>query len=219
MARIDLAEREITLKLVYYGPALSGKTTNLRNIHERAEAQSRGRMLVLDTQADRTLFFDLLPLHFTAEDGFVVRVRVYTVPGQVMHNATRKVVLQDVDGVAFVADSRVSETSAVNDAFANLRENLRENGIDPDKVPVVVQMNKRDLPNVRAPEELAPLQQRGKPVLTASALHDEGVLPTFFALCRLTFEELDRRHGLSRRFGLTVEFFLRELAALFGNRL
>jgi mutual gliding-motility protein MglA len=216
---IDEERRELSIKLVYYGPALSGKTTNLQKLHARATAQSRGRLMTLDTQQDRTLFFDLLPLHFTAKDGAVVKLRVYTVPGQVMHNATRRVVLDNVDGVAFVADSRVSETGAVNEAFANLRQNLRENGLDPDKVPLVVQMNKRDLPNVRSTEELAPLEQRGKPVFAASALRDEGVLPTFFGLCKLTFEELDRRHGIARRFQLSPEAFLVEVAALFGKRL
>ncbi len=216
---IDDERRELSLKLVYYGPALSGKTTNLQKLHARAAAQSRGRLMSLDTQQDRTLFFDLLPLHFTAEDGVVVKIRVFTVPGQVMHNATRRVVLQGVDGIAFIADSRVSETGAVNDAFANLRHNLRENGLDPERVPIVVQLNKRDLPNVRGPEELSLLEQRGKPVFTACALNDEGVLPTFIGLCKLTFEELDRRHDLARRFGLASDSFLRELAALFGKHL
>jgi len=223
---IDLERRELAIKLVYYGPALSGKTTNLQKLHARAEAQSRGRLLSLDTQQDRTLFFDLLPLHFRAgapgsgaTEPVVVKLRVYTVPGQVEHNATRKVVLQNADGIAFIADSRVSEIQAANEAFMNLKHNLRENGIDPDTMPMVLQFNKRDLPNVRTSEELARLEERGRPVYAACALRDEGVLATFFGLCKVTWDDLDRRHDLTARFGLAADAVLREVAALFGKRL
>jgi signal recognition particle receptor subunit beta len=216
---LDLDRRELAIKLVYYGPALSGKTTNLQMLHARAEAQSRGKLLSLDTQQDRTLFFDLLPLHFrSGAEPVVVKLRVYTVPGQVEHNATRKVVLQSVDGVAFVADSRVSETEAASAAFANLKHNLRDNGLDPEAVPMVLQFNKRDLPDVRSTEELARLERRGRPVYAACALRDEGVLTTFFGLCKVTWDDLERRHGLAASLGLTPDGFLREVAALFGKR-
>jgi signal recognition particle receptor subunit beta len=217
---IDPDRRELSIKLVYYGPALSGKTTNLRKLHARAEAQSRGRLLLLDTQNDRTLFFDLLPLHFRAAAAdVVVKLRVYTVPGQVVHNATRKVVLLGADGIAFIADSRVSETDAANAAFANLKQNLREHGLDPDATPMVLQFNKRDLPDVRTSEELALLEEKGRPVFAACALRDEGVLPTFLGLCKVTWEALERRHDVSTKFGLSREGFLSEVAALFGKRL
>jgi signal recognition particle receptor subunit beta len=216
--RLDPDKRELAIKLVYYGPPESGKTTNLQKLHARAEAHNRGRMLTLDTQADRTLFFDLLPLHFRAGD-MVVQIRVYTVPGQVSHNATRKVVLKDADGIAFVADSRLSETEANNAAFANLKENLRENGLDPEDIPLVVQWNKRDLPGVRSDEEIARLATPSRPVLGASALRDEGVLKTFFTLVELTWDDLDRRHELSGRHGLARAELLARVGALFGKRL
>src|SRR5262249_38968226 len=143
----------------------------------------------------------------------------YTVPGQVEHNATRKVVLQNADGIAFVADSRVSETEAANEAFANLKHNLRENGIEPERVPMVLQFNKRDLPDIRSSEEPARLEERGRPVYAATALRDEGVLATFFGLCKVTWDELERRHRLNEQLGLSGDAFLREVAALFGKRL
>jgi mutual gliding-motility protein MglA len=216
--RLDPEKRELTLKLVYYGPALSGKTTNLKKLHARAQAHGRGRMLTLDTQADRTLFFDLLPLHFRSGD-MVVKIRVYTVPGQVTHNATRKIVLKDADGIVFVADSRVSQTETNNAAFANLKENLRENGLDPDAVPLVVQWNKRDLADVRSDEEIARLGSGGRPALGACALRDEGVLRTFFTLVELVWDDLDRRHEISRHHGLARGELLARVGALFGKRL
>jgi mutual gliding-motility protein MglA len=216
--RLDPEKRELSLKLVYYGPALSGKTTNLQKLHARAAAQSRGRLLSLDTQADRTLFFDLLPLHLTA-GGMVVKIRVYTVPGQPMHNATRKVVLQDADGVAFIADARVEETETNHEAFLHLKENLREHGVDPEAMPIVLQYNKRDLPGARNEAELARLGTPARPVFSACALRDEGVLKTFFALVTLTWDALERRHGLAERHGVERADLLEKVGALFGKRL
>jgi mutual gliding-motility protein MglA len=217
VAHIDFREREITLKLVYYGPALSGKTTNLRCLHEHAAAQSRGRLLVLDSAADRTLFFDLLPLHFTASNA-TGKLKVYTVPGQVIHNTTRKLVLTDVDGIAFIADSQLSAARDNNDAYANLKHNLRELGMDPRDIPVVVQFNKRDLPNVRSTVEIQ-TEEDGRPVYTASALRDEGVLPTFFGLCKLTWDALEKRHQVSDRMGIGRDEVLLKLGALFGKKI
>jgi mutual gliding-motility protein MglA len=217
VAHIDFREREIALKLVYYGPALSGKTTNLRCLHEHAEAQSRGRLLVLDSAADRTLFFDLLPLHFTASDA-TVKLKVYTVPGQVIHNTTRKLVLTDVDGIAFIADSQLSAARDNNEAYANLKHNLRELGMDPRDIPVVVQFNKRDLPNVRSTIEIQS-EQEGRPVYTASALRDEGVLPTFFGLCKLSWDAVEKRHQVSARMGIGRDEVLLKLGALFGKKI
>jgi signal recognition particle receptor subunit beta len=217
---LSLERREIGIKLVYCGAAHSGKTTNLKRLHARAAAQSRGRLLSLDAQSDRTIFFDLLPLHFRVPSGDVtVRLRVYTVPGQPMHNATRRVVLQNVDGIVFVADSRTSEIDVTSQAFQNVKENLRENGVDPDTVPLVLQFNKRDLPDVRHEEELLKLESRGRPVVAACAARDEGVLRSFLAAVKLTWDDLDRRHGLGARFGVSPEELLAEVAALFGKRL
>src|SRR6185369_11690490 len=161
MAQVDFQHREIAIKLVYYGPALSGKTTNLQQIHARMDAKRRGRLLTLDTKEDRTLYFDLLPLAFKSQTGVTVKVKLFTVPGQVMHNTTRKMVLQDCDGVAFIADSQIAETKNNNESFANLRQNLRENRLDPE-TPIVIQFNKRDLPKVRTDEEIKKLASRGK---------------------------------------------------------
>jgi hypothetical protein len=135
-----------------------------------------------------------------------------------MHDATRKVVLAGVDGVAFIADARVSELQATNEAFQNLRDNLRENGLDPEAVPIVLQFNKRDLPGGRSDEELRRLETRGRPVFGASAVRDEGVLGTFLALVALTWDELERRHGLGARLGIGREGLLGKVDAVFGRR-
>lgn len=211
---IDLPRGELAIKLVYCGPALSGKTTNLARLSAGAAAHSRGRLLSPGPAGERTLFFDLLPLHFRLA-GLVVKIRVYTVPGQEMHRAARKLVLAGVDGIAFVADSRVSEAGVASSALADLRSSLTELGLEPGSIPIVFQFNKRDLPDVRSSTELAALDAPERPVFAASALHGDGVLPTFFGLCRATWESLDRRHGLCDRFGLSTDSFLRELAALF----
>jgi signal recognition particle receptor subunit beta len=215
---LDTQQREISIKLVYYGPALSGKTTNLQKLHAAAEAQSRGRLMSLDTTADRTLFFDLLPLHFKA-GGVSVKLKIYTVPGQVMHNATRKIVLRGADGVAFIADSRLAEQQANHEAFSNLKQNLREIGLEPDEIPLIVQYNKRDLPDVCSDADLArAAEQQRAPVLTASAIKGEGVLTTFFALARSTWDYLEKRHSLATTFGLAKDDFLAKLGGLFGKK-
>jgi signal recognition particle receptor subunit beta len=217
--QLDFAARELTIKLVYYGPALSGKTTNIQKLHARVAKDARGRLLMLDTHADRTLFFDLLPIHFRAEGGLSIKLKLYTVPGQVMHNATRRVVLQGADGVAFIADSQLSETAANNEAFENLRENLRAHGAEPDATPTVIQFNKRDLPadSIRSEAELDRLARRGRePVFKASALKGEGVLSTFLALARLSFEDLERRYQLQEKFGVSAEQFMHSVQAHFG---
>jgi mutual gliding-motility protein MglA len=216
---IDFSAREITIKLVYYGPALAGKTTNLRMLHARAAAQS-GRLMSLDTEKDRTLFFDLLPLRFRSpRSGSTVRLKIYTVPGQVIHNATRRIVLRGVDGVVFVADSQLREADANNTSFANLRQNLLDNGLDPNLMPTVIQYNKRDLPDICTEAELAQLNTReDRPVFGATAVRDEGVLPTFFACARLAWDALDRRGEVMRRLGLDRGEFFERLGVVFGNR-
>jgi signal recognition particle receptor subunit beta len=219
--QLDFAQREVTIKLVYYGPAMSGKTTNLQKLHARVAENSRGRLMMLDTHADRTLFFDLLPIHFRIAGGLSIKLKLYTVPGQVMHNATRKVVLQSADGVAFIADSQVAEKHHNNESFANLRENLREHGLDPDQTPIVIQFNKRDLDAsvIRSDEDIARLALKGRePVFKASALRGEGVLPTFLGLARLTWDDLERKYQLAEKFGIRADEFLAQLKIHFGTR-
>lgn len=205
--QLDFAAREVTIKLVYYGPALSGKTTNLAALHGRAGPEARGRLMTLETQDDRTLFFDLLPLTFRSKDGDVsLRIKLYTVPGQPIHAATRRLVLQGADGVAFIADSRVTELQRTAEAFHDLRQNLRENKIELARLPVVIQFNKRDLPDVRSDEELARLAVQGKePVFRAIATRGIGVVETFVCLLWLTWRSLDASHQLSRKLQIDGE--------------
>jgi len=215
--QVDFHAREITVKLVYYGPALSGKTTNLQAIHQLVTAETAGRLMTLETQDDRTLFFDLLPLTFAGGQNLQVRFKLFTVPGQVMHNATRRLVLQGADGTAFIADSQVSETKANQQAFLNMRENLQENGIDPDTHPVVVQFNKRDLPLIRTDEEIDRLATRGRePVFKAIATRGVGVIETFIGLTELTWRHLEATHQLYDKFGLHPDEFLDEVRERLG---
>jgi len=212
--QFDFKAKELTVKLVYYGPALSGKTTNLQAIHRLVSAESSGRLMTLDTRDDRTLFFDLLPLSFQTSSGVQIRLKLFTVPGQVIHNATRRLVLQGADGVAFIADSQRSETKANQVAFVNMRENLLENGLAADKFPVVIQFNKRDMPDVRSDEELDRMAQRGRePVFKAVALRGVGVMETFFGLLELTWRSLEAEHQLSVKFGIDPDTFLEEVRA------
>jgi signal recognition particle receptor subunit beta len=214
MAQVDFQHREIAIKLVYYGPALSGKTTNLQKIHERMDPKRRGRLLTLDTKEDRTLYFDLLPLAFKSASGVTCKVKLFTVPGQVLHNTTRKVVLQGCDGVAFIADSQIAETKNNNESFANLRQNLKENRLDQENIPIVIQFNKRDLPDSKTDAELQETRARGKePVIGAVAIRGEGVLETLYAVLQLAYRKMDEQAGLSRNIGLTEAEFLKLIFA------
>jgi signal recognition particle receptor subunit beta len=209
--QLNFAGREITIKLVYYGPALSGKTTNLRALHQLTTEDSRGRLMTLETRDDRTLFFDMLPLNIKAEDshGMSVRVKVFTVPGQVLHAATRRLVLQGADGVAFIADSQVTETENNAASFLDLRANLKELGVSIKDTPIVIQFNKRDLPNIRQDAEIEALAERGRePVFKAVAVSGEGVLETFFGLLDRTWQKLDAEHQLSSKVGIDSASFL-----------
>lgn len=210
--QLNFAGREVTIKLVYYGPALSGKTTNLRALHQLTAEDSRGRLMTLETRDDRTLFFDMLPLVVRAEEGgggMSVRVKVFTVPGQVLHAATRRLVLQGADGVAFIADSQVSETENNAASFLDLRANLKELGLALKDMPVVIQFNKRDLANIRPDSEIAELAAKGRePVFKATAVSGEGVLETFFGLLNCTWEKLEAEHQLSTKIGIQEGSFL-----------
>lgn len=201
--QLDFQARELTIKLVYYGPALSGKTTNLQAIHRLMDPDGRGRLMTLETRDDRTLFFDLLPLTFKTESGLKVRVKLFTVPGQVIHNSTRKLVLQGADGVAFIADSQTQEVRANQASFKDLRKNLKDTGLKPSDMPLVIQYNKRDLPNIRSEEEIARMAARGKEkIFLATAVHGAGVFETFMGLVEETWTHLEQEHGLRERFGL-----------------
>jgi signal recognition particle receptor subunit beta len=209
--QINFGGREVTIKLVYYGPALSGKTTNLRALHQLTTEESRGRLMTLETRDDRTLFFDMLPLVFRPEssdgrpslNGMSLRIKIFTVPGQVLHASTRRLVLQGADGVAFVADSQLSETENNAASFLDLRQNLKELGFSLKELPLVIQFNKRDLERVRSDDEIVVLAQRGKePVFKATAVHGRGVIETFFGLLHLTWTKLDAEHQLGKMIGI-----------------
>ncbi|MFO0586326.1 MAG: gliding motility protein [Polyangiaceae bacterium] len=216
--QLDFVAREVTIKLVYYGPALSGKTSNLVALHGLAGNDTRGRLMTLETQNDRTLFFDLLPLTFRSKDGDVsLRIKLFTVPGQPMHAATRRLVLQGADGIALIADSRISETQRNADSFMDLKQNLKDNGLELSKMPLVIQFNKRDLPGIRSDADLARHAAKGKePVFKAVATQGLGVVETFVGLLFLTYRTLDRTHDLSRRLGIDGEDLVRTAAQQLG---
>ena len=218
--QIDFAAREMTIKLVYYGPALSGKTTNLQSLHAQSEDATRGRLMTLETRDDRTLFFDLLPLTFKSDKAFSVRLKLFTVPGQVIHASTRRLVLQGADGVAFIADSQLSETQNNASAFRDLKANLKSSSATELRdMPLVIQFNKRDLPAIRTSAELDEQAKKGKePVFTATATRGDGVVETFIGLLFLTWSALDRQHDLSKKFGLDADAFLTEVCARLGDK-
>lgn len=202
----------MVLKLVYYGPALSGKTTNLLRLNDLLTGEGRSELMVLDTSEDRTIFFDLLPFFLVAPSGLKIKVKVYTVPGQVRHDVTRKAVLQRADGVAFIADSQIAEAANNVSSFDNLEKNLAVVGLDIEKLPLVVQFNKRDLHNTISDEEIErSWSPTGIPVYMASALQGWGVVETFRALARSVYENIDGAHGLAERHGLEQELFVRSL--------
>jgi mutual gliding-motility protein MglA len=219
--QLNFAAREVAIKLVYYGPALSGKTTNLKALHELVQEKSRGRLMTLETKDDRTLFFDMLPLVFKAESetgAMSLRVKVFTVPGQVVHASTRRLVLQGADGVVFVADSQVSETENNAESFLDLRANLKEMGRSLSEVPMVIQFNKRDLPNIRSDDEIDDLARRGRdPVFKACAMNGLGVLESFFGLLDRAWKRLDTEHDLSTKLGMPPTAFLEMAAASLGH--
>jgi signal recognition particle receptor subunit beta len=194
MAFINYSAREINCKLVYYGPGLCGKTTNLKYIYEKTAADAKGKMISLATETERTLFFDFLPLALGEIRGFKTRFHLYTVPGQVFYDASRKLILKGVDGVVFVADSQEERFEANVESLENLKANLREQGYDYDKIPVVIQYNKRDLPNAVAVESLREsLNPTGKiPDFEAAAQSGKGVFETLKALARLVLQELKK---------------------------
>lgn len=214
MALVDFAERQLTLKLVYYGPPLSGKTSNLRALYGAVDKLNRGRLMTLDTRDDRTLFFDLLPIFFRAS-GFSFRIKVYTVPGQPVHEATRKVVLAGADGVVFVADSRPDQQEANRQSWQSLAANLKTLALD--KIPVIVQYNKRDLPGAISLETADHFGDPKRTLLMASAKQGDGVVSTFFELVGKTWEFLDQDLKLAEKLGIDSVAFRKAVAEHVGT--
>jgi len=193
MSFINYASREINCKIVYYGPGLCGKTTNLQYIYQKTAPEAKGKMISLATETERTLFFDFLPLTLGEIRGFKTRFHLYTVPGQVFYDASRKLILKGVDGVVFVADSQEERMDANTESLDNLRINLKEQGYDLDKLPYVVQYNKRDLDNIVTIEELRrELNPTGVPDFEACATVGEGVFETLKAVAKLILIDLKK---------------------------
>ncbi len=194
MVFFNYATMQMAAKIVYYGPGLCGKTTNLQHIYQKTSNKSRGEMVSLETETDRTLFFDLLPLDVGNIAGFKTRLQLYTVPGQVFYNSTRKLVLRGVDGIVFVADSQSPMLDANLESFNNLKANLAELGLNVDEIPLVFQFNKRDLKNILPVEDMnRHLNQRGLPFFEASALSGNGVFETLKGISKATLIMLRRR--------------------------
>ncbi len=193
MSFINFAAREINCKIVYYGPGLGGKTTNLQYIYDRTGDRQKGKMISLATETERTLFFDFLPLDLGTVRGFKTRFHLYTVPGQVFYDASRKLILRGVDGVVFVADSQEERMDANLEALDNLQDNLREHGYEFTRIPYVLQLNKRDLPNVLPVDSLRKdLCKREEPVFEAVAFQGAGVFETLKEVARQVLVELKK---------------------------
>jgi mutual gliding-motility protein MglA len=191
MSMINYASREINCKIVYYGPGLCGKTTNLEYIYEKVSPTTRGKLISLATETERTLFFDFLPVDLGAIRGFKTRFHLYTVPGQVYYNASRKLILKGVDGVVFVGDSQVERLDANIESMHNLYENLAEYGLDLREIPFIIQYNKRDLPNISSLDELQrELNPSGVPYHEAVAVRGIGVFDTLKAVSKLVIKSL-----------------------------
>lgn len=193
MSFINYASREINCKLVYYGPGLCGKTTNLQYIYKKVNPDSRGKLISLATETERTLFFDFLPLELGTIRGFKTRFHLYTVPGQVFYDASRKLILKGADGVVFVADSQAERMESNIESLSNLEGNLAEQGMNLDKIPLVLQYNKRDLPNIVPLEELQQaLNHRNVPWYEAVAPQGIGVFETLKAAAKLVLQEMKK---------------------------
>jgi signal recognition particle receptor subunit beta len=194
MTFINYAAREINCKIVYYGPGLCGKTTNIQFIYDKTGTAAKGKLISLATESERTLFFDFLPIELGTIRGFRTRFHLYTVPGQVFYDASRKLILKGVDGVVFVADSQEARMDANLESLRNLKENLREHGVVFDKVPYVLQVNKRDLPTaVPLPEIDKALRQKDEPMFEAVASRGTGVFETLKAVVKTVLMDLNTR--------------------------
>lgn len=214
VAQVDFHERQLTQKLVYFGPPRSGKTTNLRALYGKVDAAGRGRLMTLDTRDDRTLFFDLLPLFFRTT-ALSLRIKIYTVPGQPMHDATRRVVLQGADGVVFIADSSPSQIAANRESWAGMCRILGDLGMQ--SIPIIVQYNKRDLADAVPLADCDPFDLPDRKLYPASAVAGTGVLSTFFGVLGASWDALDAALRVSQHFGLPRETFLRSVCAHVGG--
>jgi len=209
MAELDERQKKIVAKVVYYGPALSGKTTNLMQLHDILNPSRCAELMTFETKGDRTLFFDLLPLMVKSESDFRIKIKLFTVPGQVAHDATRKAVLSRADAVVFVADSQISQSMSNFESFDNLEKNIARVGLDFENLPLVIQFNKRDLKDIISEEEvLERWQPTGLPITFASAIYGEGVKETFEAILEQTYQSLDSVHGLKKLYLVSQEDFL-----------
>ncbi|HSL16544.1 MAG TPA: ADP-ribosylation factor-like protein [Methylomirabilota bacterium] len=194
MSFINYAAREINVKIVFYGPGLGGKTTNLQYIYEKSNPQQKGKLISLATETDRTLFFDFLPLDLGSVRGFKTRFHLYPVPGQVFYDASRKLILKGVDGVVFVADSQEARMDANIESLRNLEDNLAENGFDLKTIPFVLQFNKRDLPTAVPVDQMyRTLNYKGEPTFEAIAVQGMGVFETLKAVAKQVLYDLRRR--------------------------
>lgn len=208
----DEHNNKLVAKLVYYGPALGGKTTNLRRLHSDLAPARRGEIMTLETRNDRTLFFDLLPVGFTAPSGLLIKFKLFTVPGQVAHDGTRKAVLSRADGVVFVADSQRSQSAHNDKSFQSLVEGCARVGLDVETLPLVMQYNKRDLPEILTETEIRKHVGAVRwPLIFSNALTGDGVRATLLALLGEVYPSLDRQCRLAERHGVTLDYFLRSV--------
>lgn len=196
MSFLNYSTREINFKVVYYGPGLSGKTTNIKAIYNKVKSDSKGKLVSLATETERTLFFDFFPLDLGTVKGYKVRFHLYTVPGQIYYSSSRKLIMKGVDGVVFVADSQRERFEANVESLNDMHQNLREYNIDFETLPYVLQLNKRDLPNITpANELLSALRKRDEPVIEAMALKGEGVVETLKAISKLIMIDVKKKLG------------------------
>lgn len=220
MAEYSTEDKKLSVKVVFYGPALSGKTSNLMQLHSTLMPERMGELMVLETRDDRTLFFDMLPLGLRGESGLDLRIKLYTVPGQVQHDSTRKAVLSRADGVIFVADSQRNQQDNNAMAFDNLEKNLQKVGLDIETLPLAVQFNKRDLTDIIAEEVL---QQRWSetpwsPLSMASALRGFGVVETYQRLLGMLYKALDKEFSLGNAHGIHRDRFVGQLSLSGASR-
>ncbi len=194
MSFLNYSTREINFKIVYYGPGLSGKTTNIKQIYEKIKSENKGKLVSLATETERTLFFDFFPLDLGQIKGYKVKFHLYTVPGQIYYSSSRKLILKGVDGLVFVADSQRERFEANIESIEDMFENLREYKLDFDKMPYVLQLNKRDLPNITPVDELIPvLRKKNEPVVEAVATTGDGVIDTLKQISKLVMIDVKRK--------------------------
>ncbi len=216
MPILNYTSKEITVKIVYYGPALSGKTTNVKYIARILPQERKGKMVTLPTKEDRTLFFDFLPFSLGGKAGYKIRLQLYTVPGQVIYDSTRRLVLQGADGVVFVADSQKALLENDIESLENMKANLKKNGLNYYKIPLVLQYNKRDLPNILSVEKLDDvLNELSRPSVPAIAIRGEGVVETLAKIAELTLKDLQSKYAVLE--DMNIDALIDELRSFEGK--